>query len=506
MGGPRAGSTGRDHGALRALLVTTAVVVAAGATWTPAGGQSPPPSPETYQNPVHAADVPDPFVLRSGAAYYAYATHRGLANIQILRSTDLVSWTDLGTALPLLPAWATGPYVWAPSVLARPDGRHVLYYAVRERASGLFCVSRAVSVSGPHGPFLDRSGGPMVCQRDQGGTIDPSPFVDAEGTAWLLHKSEGLERRLPTRLWSQQLNGDGTALVGPRHLLLATDQPWEGPIIENPAMVSADGRLWLLYSGNRWQSRDYAVGWATCESPAGPCTKPETGPLFGSANGAAGPGGVELFTDAGGDTWMAYHAWADGAVGYPDGVRSLRIDRITFAEGRPWVHAPTTGPTRFDRLPGPPASPPVPSPVPPAPAPPAPPGTPAAPGPADPAAAAPAPAPVPVDEAPVEEPGPPEPDPLPDPPLAEPAAAAGGAPPAGGPKGPLGTPEGATARPVPHRVAPPATVPLLVTTAEDAGRGPAPAAAVALLGVVAAALTARLARTGIHAATRHGTG
>jgi hypothetical protein len=466
-----------------------ASVVAAGAGWTPAGGQAPSPPPETYQNPVHGADVADPFVLHSGAAYYAYATHRGLANIQILRSTDLLEWTDLGTALPLLPAWATGPYVWAPSVLARPGGRHVLYYSVRERTSGLFCVSRAVSVAGPQGPFLDRSGGPLVCQRDQGGTIDPSPFVDADGTAWLLHKSEGIERRLPTRIWSQRLSDDGTTLVGPRHQLLVTDQPWEGPIIENPAMVAADGGYWLLYSGNRWQSPDYAVGWAACESPAGPCTKPWSGPLFGSANGAAGPGGVELVTDADGGTWMVYHAWADGAVGYPQGRRTLRIDRITFAEGRPWVHAPTTAPTRFDLLPGPPPPPPPPAP----------------PVPEPPAAPAPPPPPAPPSPPPDPAPDPPAgPDPAPaldPPPVPATSAAAATSGTAGAPRSPR--PAGrsvdleAASGAVPQRVAPPAPVPLDVRTTDGSERGLASATAVALLASVAAALAARLGRVGL---------
>jgi hypothetical protein len=472
-------------------VVAGVLVATAGAGWTPAGGQAPTPRPETYQNPVHPADVADPFVLRSGAAYYAYATHRGLANIQILRSTDLVRWTDLGTALPLLPAWATGPHVWAPSVLARPDGRHVLYYAVRERASGLFCVSRAVSVAGPQGPFLDRSGGPLACQRDQGGTIDPSPFVDADGTAWLLHKSEGIERRLPTRIWSQQLSDDGTSLVGPRHMLLVTDQAWEGPIIENPAMVAADGSYWLLYSGNRWQSPDYAVGWATCESPAGPCTKPWTGPLFGSADGAAGPGGVELFTDIDGELWMAYHAWAHGAVGYPDGRRTLRIDRITFAAGRPWVHAPSTASTRFDSTPGPP--PPPPPPAPPAPAAPTPPA------PIPPAAPDPAP------EAPAAEPEPPSPGPPPTPAVPAPGPSVPASPPStAAPLPSSRSVEAATARPAPRPVAP-APTPLSLTTTADPGRGPAPAAAVALLGAVAAGLTARLARTGFRVTSRPGT-
>ncbi|MEZ5269512.1 MAG: hypothetical protein R2789_13435 [Microthrixaceae bacterium] len=31
----------------------------------------------------------------------------------------------------------------------------------------------------------------FVCQRDLGRTIDASPFVDEDGTKWLLYKNDG---------------------------------------------------------------------------------------------------------------------------------------------------------------------------------------------------------------------------------------------------------------------------------------------------------------------------
>ena len=70
---------------------------------------------------------------------------------------------------------------WAPSVLAR-DGGYVAYYTVRDTTSGHQCISAAVA-SSPAGPFRDDSWGPLVCQREHGGSIDPSPFVDADGRA-----------------------------------------------------------------------------------------------------------------------------------------------------------------------------------------------------------------------------------------------------------------------------------------------------------------------------------
>jgi hypothetical protein len=313
------------------------------------------PTPTSYRNPVHGGDFADPFVVSTPTGWVAYATQHGLANIQIATSPDLVTWTDVGTALPFLPPWADGYAVWAPAVLPRGD-HAVLYYAVLERASGRVCVSAAVA-AGPTGPFVDQSKGPLVCQRDLGGTIDPSPFVDADGRAYLLFKSEGVADAEPTRLWAQPLRADGLALDSDPVELLHTEQPWEDPIVEAPSMTrDPDGQYHLLYSGGRWQSADYAVGWATCDSPLGPCRRASTTPVLQSSDDVAGPGGAEFFSGPEGETWIAFHAWI-GPVGYPQGRRSMLIERVGFAGGRIFLDQPTTAAVRFDHDPVPPPPP-----------------------------------------------------------------------------------------------------------------------------------------------------
>src|SRR5205085_9838502 len=137
-------------------------------------------------------------------------------------SGDLASWRPVGDALPRLAAWAAPGHTWAPAVLARPDA-FVLYYTVRDRASGLQCLSRATS-SLPTGPFTDSSSEPFVCQADRGGSIDPAPVVDDRGTPWLIWKSEGRADGEPTRVWVQALSDDGLSLAGSPTELLHTDQ------------------------------------------------------------------------------------------------------------------------------------------------------------------------------------------------------------------------------------------------------------------------------------------
>ena len=281
-------------------------------------------------------DFPDPFVLTAGTEYYAFATNAAAGNIQIIRSSDLSHWTTLGDALPHLAMWAQPGAVWAPSVLQR-GGSYVLYYSAFFGATGEQCISEAVATQ-PEGPYVDSSTWPLVCQLDQGGSIDPSASAEADGTPYLTWKSQGVDGRPPT-LWSQQLTPDGTALVaGAPSALLAPSQSWQGGIVEGPDMVIAGGQHLLFYSANNWKTGDYAIGVVTCSGPLGPCAGASNQPFVGSRPEFSGPGGPSLFTDAQGNLRLAFHAWLPGKVGYPNS-RLLFLRPITVSEG-----VPQTGP------------------------------------------------------------------------------------------------------------------------------------------------------------------
>jgi len=282
-------------------------------------------------------DFADPFVLTAGGAYYGYSTNAGAGDIQVIRSSDLVGWELVGNALPTLPGWAVPGATWAPSVLPR-DGGYVVYYTVREALSQRQCISRAVA-SSPSGPFRDDSTGPLVCQRELGGSIDPSPFVDADGRAWLLWKAEGTGGPAQT-LWSQELTADGRALVGPAHALVSADRGFERGVVEAPSMVREGGTYLLVYAAGDWNTRGYATAYATCTGPAGPCSKPADGRILTSGPRLAGPGGVELFRDRDGGLWAAFHAFSEPNVGYPSS-RYLHVARVRMEGGRPVVDATT---------------------------------------------------------------------------------------------------------------------------------------------------------------------
>lgn len=328
----------------RAMAAVAVAITLVGAVAASSAGAT------SYTNPVDGRDAPDPFVLRVRTTYYAYTTNAAGGNVPVLRSTDLATWTPAGDALPRLPAWAGPGRTWSPSVLATGSGGYVLYYTALDAMAGHQCIGVATA-SRPEGPFTDTNGGPFVCQLDRAGSIDPSPFRDAGGTPWLTWKSEPHFAGKPALIWSQQLSADGIRLVGQGIPILDATQEWERGVIEAPSMLSVHGRYFLFYSGNTWDSADYAQSYAVCDSPQGPCRKPLVLALMSqnAALGVGGPGGGEVFADDTGAWWLAYHAWTLPAVGYPAGARTMRLERIAFVNGRPVVNGPTITPTTTRR-------------------------------------------------------------------------------------------------------------------------------------------------------------
>lgn len=314
----------------------------------PSGGLA----PGEFLNPVIDRNFADPFVLRVGDTYYGYATGNLTYNIQVTSSPDLVNWERVGEALPRLPLWqpTSKGLTWAPEVV-EIDGGYVMHYTARDVQAGRQCLAVAVA-DDPSGPFVDDSTEPLLCQYDLGGSIDSSPFLDQDGTRYLLWKSDGNCCGIRVRMFIAELAADGTSLAGPAaDLGLAVDAPWERTLIEAPTLLVQDDTYFLFFSANDYNSRNYAVGYATAQAVTGPYEDAEENPILASdpAVGVsglpAGPGHQSVVSDGAGDLWMVYHAWDSGLIGDQlGGRRALWLDELRFESGRPVVHGPDVGP------------------------------------------------------------------------------------------------------------------------------------------------------------------
>ncbi len=305
-----------------------------------AQGQAAAAPERLYVNPVIDRDFPDPDTLKVGDTYYLYGSNTGteldFTNIQAARSKDLVSWEPLPDALPSLPAWARQEFsgsTWAPEVTASADGStYLMYFVTRHDLQDVQCIGVATSAS-PEGPFSSSSPRPLVCQVDQGGSIDHSAFVDADGARYLLWKNDGNCCGAPTWIYLQPLAADGLSLQGAPARLIGADQGWEGGLVEAPTLWRQDGGYVLLYSANPTDLH-YAIGYARSVTLRGPYRKPATPLLSTSVDGAlSGPGGQDLVVAPDGSTWLLYHSWDQDQA-----YRALNLDALEFQRGEPAVN------------------------------------------------------------------------------------------------------------------------------------------------------------------------
>jgi Glycosyl hydrolases family 43 len=354
--GPGMASAGRRWGVvLLAVLSTGLVAWGANLTAERAGAAVPStsPAPGAYQNPLTPDDAPDPDIVSVNGTYYAFTTGGTFGHIQELQSTDLADWTPVPSPGPLAaePTWVNPGLEWAPSV-AEMDGTWVMFYATFAEYFDAECITEAFA-STVAGPYVNSATGPFVCLPSpaakgstyNAGDIDPDVFVDGNGTPYLLWKANPGGLAASATIWSQPLSPDGRSFAPGSSAteLIDQDQSWE-LTVENPDLVLHGGTYYLFYSGGTYESSSYGVGYAVCAGPSGPCGKPDDQPILQSRTSVVGPGGEWAFQDGAGQWWMAYAAWTAGAVGYPRGARSLRMDPLCFVDGDPVVPGPTTTP------------------------------------------------------------------------------------------------------------------------------------------------------------------
>ena len=135
-------------------------------------------------------------------------------------------------------------------------------------------------------------------------------------------------------------------IIGNAIPLIHNDQEWEGSIVEGPSMyLHNNGQYILFYSANAYEGYKYAVGFALCDSPLGPCRKPVYSPVLRFGSNTWGPGGSEFFMVAG-KLWICYHGWSAPRATYASGgQRSLRIDTVDFVHRFNETIAVVNGPT-----------------------------------------------------------------------------------------------------------------------------------------------------------------
>ena len=210
--------------------------------------------------------IADPYILFYNGTYYAYGTSRA-DGFEVYSSNDLKSWErSLRLALNKEDSYGD-KWFWAPEVYyVEKDKKFYMYYSVEEHV----CVAMSDS---PLGPFVQDIKKPI---REEKG-IDTSVFFDEDGKAYLyfVRFTNG------NVIWCAELE-ENLKEIKEETLTQCIEaaEPWEmvfGKVAEGPSIVKRDGLYYLLYSANDFRSQDYAVGYATSDSPFGADTLPRVG-------------------------------------------------------------------------------------------------------------------------------------------------------------------------------------------------------------------------------------
>lgn len=262
----------------------------------------------------------DPYILTDGDYYYAYGTSSD-NGIVYYSSTDLVNWVYGGLALNKNNTNET-KWFWAPEVYKFND-KYYMYYSANSH------LYAAVSDS-PSGPFYQTGTYLLASVIGSEECIDGSMFQDDNGTLWFYFvrwASDG------ERIYSIKMSDPLTPIKSSMRECLHVDSDWERiwpQVVEGPFVIKNDGTYYLTYSANSYESKDYAVGYATSIYPNASWAKYDGNPILRRWKGLVGVGHHSFFRDKSNKLRIVYHAhYSDNSI-HP---RLTYISSVEFIDG-----------------------------------------------------------------------------------------------------------------------------------------------------------------------------
>lgn len=205
---------------------------------------------QTYKNPVLYADYSDPDVIRVGEDYYMVASSfTYLPGVPLLHSKDLVHWELINYCVKALPfekysVPSHGSGTWAPAIRYY-NGTFIVFIPLVDEG---ILVARSED---PYGEFQLN----MICMNK--GWIDPCPFWDDDGKAYMVFAYAGSRAGIKHRLMLVEMDPDCTRLIGEPVMIFDGEQI--APTTEGPKMYKKDGYYYVLMP-----SGGVEHGWQSC--------------------------------------------------------------------------------------------------------------------------------------------------------------------------------------------------------------------------------------------------
>lgn len=321
----------------------------------------------------------DPYViLASDGYYYMYGTTDENNGYSAYRSSNLAEWESIGKVYEGATAdsWTESCF-WAPEVYER-DGRFYMFFSSNWKENPTaelenFRIGVAVSDS-PAGPFKDLYDRPVF---DPGyPIIDADVFFDEDGRCYLYYsrccykhavesevaawaREQGLFDQVEESwVYGVELKSDFSGVIGEPVLLLCppssmsdVQSEWESRSVtcgeagrrwtEGSYLLKKDGIYYMMYSANFFGGENYAIGYATSDSPLGPFVKSSDNPVLqkDSEEGGTltGVGHNSVTTSRDGSVmYCVYH----GRTEATGSERVVFISPMQIADGRLSVSKP----------------------------------------------------------------------------------------------------------------------------------------------------------------------
>jgi len=288
----------------------------------------------TYKNPV--CEGADPFILLHDGKYYLYATTCPDKGYLISVSDDLVNWEEKGFCLNKEDVLGEKNF-WAPEVMYHNGLFYMAYTAD-------WHIGIATSAS-PLGPFKQTNKKWAISSK----AIDGHFFKDDDGKIYLfyVHQTD----TYANQIFAAEMNSTLDAIVEEtERLLINPEESWEvrerARTAEGPFVLKNQGRYYLTYSVNDFQSTYYSVGCAVSDSPLGQYKKLKGNPILKQNEFVSGTGHHSFTTTKDGKQIVCvYHSHNSKESVHP---RMTCIDRAEFSknefgEDTIKIYGPTTG-------------------------------------------------------------------------------------------------------------------------------------------------------------------
>lgn len=204
----------------------------------------------TYRNPILHADYADPDVIRVGNRFYMVSSSFShFPGLPILESPDLISWRIIGHALqsfdlPGLDRPRHGEAVWAPSIRYH-DSKFWIFFSTPDEGIYMLTAEK------PEGPWTQPH---MI--KEVKGWIDPCPFWDEDGRAYLVHAFAHSRSGIHSKLQLLEMSSDGKRLIGEGQLIY--DGTINHPVLEGPKVYKRNGYYYIFAPAG-----GVATGWQT---------------------------------------------------------------------------------------------------------------------------------------------------------------------------------------------------------------------------------------------------